>query len=136
MLGWEVPFAEKVERLREKEKGYLTKMALIRGSNQALVLFIQPLAAFVTFSVAWAQGRNLDITGAFYALVLLGLPKLSMAMFFVFGAYLVCYKSDVMILSDPLYCPSPTSTVQMILLVFTSHTLCLISTCCFSCCSC
>lgn len=93
MQGWEIPFAEKVEQLREKEKGFLTRMALIRGSNQALVLFIQPLAAFVTFTVAWAQGETLDVTTAFYALVLLGIPKLSMALFFVFGKCTVYNKS-------------------------------------------
>lgn len=87
MLGWEDALIEKVEQLRKKEQTFLTRMSLIRGGNQALVLIIQPLAAFVAFTVAWAQGRRLEITGAFYALVLLGILKFSMAFFFMAGTW-------------------------------------------------
>ncbi|GMH35448.1 hypothetical protein BSKO_03316 [Bryopsis sp. KO-2023] len=83
MLGWEDPFIDEVKKLRKEEKKYLMGTSLIRGSNQALNMFISFLAAFTTFATVWGIGKTLDVTGAFYVIVLLSLPKLSMALFFV-----------------------------------------------------
>ena len=52
-------------------------MNRIRAANMALQFAIMPLAAFITFTTVWAQGRTLLIPSVFYALALLQLPQVS-----------------------------------------------------------
>lgn len=85
MLSWETPFTKKIKLLRDQEESFLSKMAFVRGCNISLESYIGLMAAFVTFSIVWAQGHSLKMTEVFYVLVLLGLPQFTMAAPFVQG---------------------------------------------------
>ena len=64
-------------RVRVQEAKCCGRMNRIRAANMALQFAIMPLAAFITFTTVWAQGRTLLIPSVFYALALLQLPQAS-----------------------------------------------------------
>lgn len=85
MLCWETPMIKQVEDFRSKEEKYIKWMSIVRGCNMALQLSVASLGAFSAFTVAWCEGKTFHLTEAFYVLILLTLPKLTMGLFFILG---------------------------------------------------
>lgn len=85
MLSWETPFFYRIKSLRKQEEHYVLRRAVVMGANEALSTFMGPLAAFITVLVVWSQGKTLKMSGVFYAIVLLGIPRWSMTVLFARG---------------------------------------------------
>ena len=95
MLSWEVPVAEKINKIRSEESKYLKKMANIKGSNSALTFCCVPAAAFVTFFSAAYFNGSINIPSVFFCLSLLALPRLYMVQFFVMASDIASLPHDM-----------------------------------------
>jgi ABC-type multidrug transport system fused ATPase/permease subunit len=101
MLGWEPALLRRVRAARAREARPLTATALIRGAGQGLFFLVHPLACFCLFATVYGlaarggdSGENGGVNGGgrasaftvanvFYAVALLRLPQLYVAIFFV-----------------------------------------------------
>jgi hypothetical protein len=57
--------------MREQERSWIRRGQLMKGLTAAFFFFTPSLAAFITFSLYWAQGHSLDLSKVFAVVSLL-----------------------------------------------------------------
>eukprot|EP00911_Craspedida_sp_UC1_P000184 UC1_evm1s144 len=82
MYAWETPFREKVDALRQKELGWLSRSNQVRGFNMSFNMVAPPIMAFVCFATYWFQGNQLTAEKVFSTVGYINSLRISMATFF------------------------------------------------------
>ena len=97
MLGWEPALLRRIRAARAREAAPAMRTALIRGAGQGLFFLIHPLSCFFLFATLYGMSASrgggggggaatyqpLSVADVFYAIALLRLPQLYVAIFFV-----------------------------------------------------
>eukprot|EP00899_Mesostigma_viride_P010623 jgi/Mesvir1/19562/Mv07034-RA.1 len=93
IFGWEPAFTASIAKIRDNERKYVEKSAMVRAFNEAFYFVGQLLVSLVTFATMIGIGKELTTAKVFFAVALFNLPRLWMGSFFPLGVEKIseCY---------------------------------------------